>query len=430
MEISSELKKVLAYEETFSCVQCGYCLPSCPTYIAFGKESHSPRGRIHLVKMTAEGKITLNELKNSIEICLACRACETVCPLHVKYGKIYESAHTAISQYSKQTIKEKAIRKVVLEKGLSSKKMLRIVGKTIDWYQRAKLDKFVRSTHLNRVLPKPIREIEMVLPKVEKSNEMSRKYMILKPKGKPVMRVGFFVGCVMDAVFGRINDLSMRLLCESGCEVVLIEEQTCCGALQQHTGETEKAKELAKENIAAFEKYHFDYIVNSIGGCGAMLVEYPLLFEGDENWFHRAVLFSNKVKDISWILNQLPLPFINPIEKSAVYQPSCHLRNVQKVKNEPVSLIKKIPGLTYISMPTEHLCCGSAGVYNIIHYDEASKILDLKMKDIKDTIPDYVITSNPGCHLQLLHGVKREGLESRTKVVHIVEILAEACGLT
>ncbi|MBT2688066.1 (Fe-S)-binding protein [Bacillus sp. ISL-47] len=432
MTVNAGLKDLLAYEETFDCVQCGYCLPSCPTYMTMEKESHSPRGRVHLVKMAAEGKISIEEMERSLDLCLGCRACETACPTNVQYGKIFESAKVAITENSRDsmTIKEKAIRNMVFKRGISNKKAMNVIGSGMQWYQKAKIDQVFRKSGLSKLLPKSMREMELIIPKVEKSKEMGRKYTLLKPDGSPVMRVAFFTGCIMDAFFGRINDLSMLLLQKAGCEVILIEEQGCCGALHQHSGETDQTRELAKANIDAFEKYNADFVVNSIGGCGAMMVEYHHLFQQNDEWYPRAKKFAEKAKDVSWILDQLNLPFIKNIPRSAVYQPSCHLRNVQKVQNQPVNLLKKIPGLSYLKMPEEDMCCGSAGIYNIIHYEEASNILERKMGNITPLHPDLVVTSNPGCHLQLLLGVKKEGLEEKVKVIHIIELLAEACGLT
>ncbi|HAQ08274.1 MAG TPA: glycolate oxidase [Bacillus bacterium] len=425
------MKDLLSYEHTFDCVQCGYCLPACPTYVTTEKESHSPRGRIHLVKMAAEGKISIEDMGQSMDLCLGCRACETVCPTNVQYGKIYESAKSAITEQKKpkRTLKEKTVRKLIFEKGINNKSVMRIVGKGIDLYQKTRMDQVIPKSGLLKMLPESMREMEKLIPRVDKSKEMSRKHTHLKPDGAPVMKVAFFIGCIMDALYGRINDLSMLLLQKAGCEVLLIEEQNCCGALHQHSGENEAAIGLVKANIEAFEKYDVDFVVNSIGGCGAMMVEYHHLFRPGDEWYDRAERFASKAKDISWIANQLNLPLEKRIARTAIYQPSCHLRNVQKVYDPPVELLKKIPGLKYVQLPEQDMCCGSAGIYNITHYEEASEILDRKMNHIKPLYPDIIVTSNPGCHLQMQHGIEKEGLKDQVKVMHIVELLAEASGL-
>lgn len=420
------LKDKLAYNETFNCVQCGYCLPSCPTYVTFGKETHSPRGRINLVKMAAEGRITLDELAGPIDLCLGCRACEPACPTNVQYGRILESAVDVLveQRQEKQTFKEKVTRQLLFDQILPNKNTLHLVGAGLQLYQKLKIDIFSRKTGLTNVLPKSIRELEKITPKVKVEK---RRNTTIKQSSSPAYRIGYFVGCIMDTFFKRINDLSIKLLAAAGCEVVLIEEQTCCGALHHHSGEKKQAIILAKKNIETFEKYQFDYVINSIGGCGAALVEYHLLFHAEDEWYPRAKTFSEKCKDVSFLLDKLELPFKKELETTVSYQPSCHLKNVQKVVKEPINLIKKIPGISYLPFKNMDMCCGSAGIYNIVHYDESMEMLDQKMENIRKVSPKIIVTTNPGCHLQMLMGVNREGLEGKIRVVHLVELLAEAC---
>jgi glycolate oxidase iron-sulfur subunit len=234
----------------------------------------------------------------------------------------------------------------------------------------------------------------------------------------------------MDAIFHRINQLSIRLLAEAGCDVIVVPKQTCCGALHAHAGELEQARELAKLNIEAFEKIKADFIVNNAGGCGAMLAEYGHLLSHDKEWRERAAAFSAKSKDISQILVECELPAMSPRENERVtYQPSCHMTNVQKVTKEPLELLKRVPGIHFAAMEQEQMCCGSAGIYNIVHYDASMQILDEKMKHAKKTNPAVIITTNPGCLLQMKLGVEREGLTESVRALHLVEYLAEAAGL-
>ncbi|MCA1040505.1 (Fe-S)-binding protein [Bacillus infantis] len=419
----------LAYAETFSCVQCGYCLPSCPTYTTMEKETHSPRGRINLVKMAAEGRISIEDMAGPMELCLGCRACEPACPTNVQYGRILESALDAVSEHRKgqEAFKEKALKKLVFDYIFPNRPMLKFIGSGLKIYQTLKADVLLREMKLLHLLPESMRDLEKVMPKAEGGRR--RQNVLRYGEAKPKYRIGFFAGCVMDAVFSKVNDLSMKLLAAAGCEVVFIDEQTCCGALHQHSGEREKAVELAKRNIAAFEKYEVDYVINSIGGCGAALVEYHHLFEMGSSWHERAKAFSAKCKDISVLLDRLELPFQKEIRGKAVYQPSCHLKNVQRVASEPVSLIHKVPGVEYRPFPEMDMCCGSAGIYNIVHYGESMEILDRKMGNVQKAGPDLIISTNPGCHLQMLLGVEREGLQGQVRVLHLVELLAEACGI-
>ncbi|WP_392456788.1 (Fe-S)-binding protein [Chryseomicrobium aureum] len=421
------LRNQLAYEETFSCVQCGYCLPACPTYLAFGKESHSPRGRIQLVKLAAEGKIEIKDLEKPIDLCLGCRACETVCPTNVEYGKILDSAIDVLGEYRRKnrSLVEKAVRNLVFRKALPNKRVLKLVGTGLRLYQTTKADKAVRKTGVIAKVSASLATMEQITPKVEKPRVRNHFYEQAAVKSK--VKVAFFTGCIMDTFFARVNDLSMKLLEEAGYEVLFLKEQTCCGALHQHSAEKNTAIELAKKNIETFEKLDCDFIVNAIGGCGAALVEYHHLFAKDDPWHERAKNFAAKNKDISFILSRVELPIRKSIPMRVTYQPSCHLTNVQKVINEPLELIKKIPGLEFAALRNQNLCCGSAGIYNIIHHEESMKVLDMKMKTVSEVKPHLIITTNPGCHLQMILGVKREGLETKVSVKHIVEVLAEAC---
>lgn len=423
----------LAYEETFDCVQCGYCLPACPTYLTMGSETHSPRGRINLVKMAAEGEITYSELEGPINLCLGCRACEVVCPTNVQYGKILDSAKEVIQEYKKEsktmTKRAKLFQDFVFDKAIPSKKLLNTAGAGIALYQKSGLQKVARRTKAINILPENLRTFENALPEVEGIFERKKREDHYPAKLRPVYRIGFFTGCVMDTMFSSINTKSIKLLQEAGCEVTVIREQTCCGALQNHSGEMEITKQLAKENIQAFEKYDFDYIVNSIGGCGAQLVEYDKLFADDTDWAERAEQFARKNVDISVILGELRLPFTKEINKVITYQPSCHMTNVQKRENEPLELLKSIPGITYLELPDKNMCCGSAGIYNIVNYEASMEILDEKMKHVEKASPEVIVTTNPGCHLQMKVGVEREGLTDQLEVVHIVELLAEACNI-
>ncbi|WP_102347592.1 (Fe-S)-binding protein [Bacillus sp. Marseille-P3661] len=422
--------ELLAYEETLSCVQCGYCLPACPTYKTMKKETQSPRGRINLVKMAAEGKLSIDKLQEPIDLCLGCRACETACPTNVQYGSILESAKEAIQQEKNKTmdLKTKLFRKSLFNYTFPNKRMLQGIGAGMTVYQASGLQKLTHKTGIiKKVLPEHMAEFDLIVPKQPALFARKKRPIKHLSEKKPVLSIGFFSGCVMDAVFSKINDLSIKLLQKAGCDVTVIKEQTCCGALHSHSGEMDHAKELAKKNIEAYEKYSFDYIVNSIGGCGAMLVEYDHLLKNDPKWAERAKEFSKKAVDISVILSQLQLPFTHKVDRIVTYQPSCHMTNVQKTVKEPKDLLRSIPGIRFVELQDENMCCGSAGIYNLVNYQESMEILDQKMVNVKRVKPDMIVTTNPGCHLQMKLGVKREQMSDAVEVVHLVELLANAC---
>lgn len=424
------LREKLAYDETFSCVQCGYCLPACPTYQTMGKESHSPRGRINLVKLAAEGKLSLSALKEPIDLCLGCRACEPACPTNVPYGKILESAKEVLFEEQKEQKKGALawVEDALFNTVIPDPKNLSKIGTSLFFYQRFGLKKVMHASKLINILPERLVMFDKITPKIEGAFKGKRDKHLF-PESKPIYKVGFFPGCIMDTFFQKINDMSMKLLQAAGCEVQVIENQTCCGALQNHRGDKETAKRLAKQNIEAFEQDEYDFLVNSIGGCGSMLVEYHHLFEGDPEWYERAKGFSVKAKDISYILSQLELPYKKDLNVTVTYQPSCHITNVQKLREEPLALLKGIPGITFLPLENPNMCCGSAGIYNLVNYDESMDILDEKMEHVNKVKVDAIVTTNPGCHLQMKLGVEREGKSDEIDVVHLVELLAEACDL-
>lgn len=422
----------LPYDETIQCVQCGYCLPACPTYLSKRTETHSPRGRINLVKLAAEGVISYDELKEPIDLCLGCRACETACPSGVKYGKILEETREALyhnhrenSSLPFQRTQDLLFRKVIP----SSKQITR--GANLLWfYQSSGLQKLARKTKLTDVLPGSLSSFEKILPEAASPAKRKKRAAVLKPSTSPKWKIAFFTGCIMDGLFEKVNSLSLELLKLAGCEVHVIPEQTCCGALHAHSGRKQDAIQLAKKNIAAFEEMDIDYIVNNAGGCGAMLAEYDKLLENDEEWAERAHAFVQKTRDISQILRQCELPLGNvEMDRKVTYQPSCHMTNVQGVVDEPLQLLESIPGVIFKPLSKAEMCCGSAGIYNLVHFHESMKILDEKMKGVEQDV-EMIVTTNPGCLLQMRLGVHREKLEEKIEVVHLVELIAASCGLT
>ncbi|WP_052487279.1 (Fe-S)-binding protein [Gordoniibacillus kamchatkensis] len=447
-----------AHDEANRCVQCGYCLPACPTYISMGKESASPRGRINLVKLAAEGKIDIaDDLAQPIDLCLGCRACEVACPVGVPYGHILESAKEAIADRQAQRQPSAAGRAAApagqqsaAARTPSSRKerwpdrlkrlamtqlfpypgRLRAAGNMLWLYQKSGLGRLLRRTKLLSGLSEPMAAFEQVLPAVEPPHKRYAWGSVFPAKGEKKARVAFFAGCMMDAMMSRTNRLTIELLTLVGCEVVVPGRQTCCGALHAHQGLKAQAQELAKANIAAFEQSGADLYINNAGGCGAMLHEYGDLLAADEAWAERARHFSEKSKDVTEILHQYgPLPFTRERHGVITYQDSCHLRNVQGVRTPPRELLKSIPGATFVEMEGCDQCCASGGIYNLLHFRESMNILDAKMNKANVTKADTIVTTNPGCLLQMRLGVERKAENREMEALHIVDVLAEACGL-
>ncbi|MBS4219834.1 (Fe-S)-binding protein [Bacillus sp. FJAT-49711] len=419
--------------ELLNCMRCGFCLPACPTYIETGfDETHSPRGRIALMKAVHDGLISPDDdVEKSLNLCLGCRACEPVCPAGVQYGHLLEEARDIFNDYNRHSLSVKALRKTVFE-GIFpyQNRMANAVG-LLNFYQKSGLQTAARKIGFMRLFPENLRQMEQSLPEVPSKKVMKNRPSNLSAKTKQVKAtVAFFRGCLMDTMFMETNDATLKLLQKAGCEIVIPEGQNCCGALHGHSGEKDIAKELAKRNIEAFEKTQADYFIVNAGGCGAFLIDYDHLLKDDPHFADRAKAFTAKMKDISQILYELN--FHNEVSLSVknqiiTYQDSCHLRNVMKTFIAPRALIAAIQGVDFKEMEKADSCCGSAGIYNIIESEMSMQILDHKMEKVADTKAHTIVTANPGCLLQMKLGIEREGLSDSVRAVHIVDLLLEAC---
>ncbi|MED0658163.1 (Fe-S)-binding protein [Anoxybacillus ayderensis] len=420
-------------DELLNCMRCGFCLPTCPTYIESGfQESHSPRGRIALMKAVVDGLIEPDEdVERSLQLCLGCRACEPVCPSGVRYGHLLEEARDIIAQHKTYSPIVRFIRHLVFKQLFPYPKRMRIATALLGFYQRSGLQSFARKLGLLRLLPNHLATMEKVLPNVPTWKEMNERPTHVEALAPRKRRVAFFSGCLMDTMFMDINDRTMKLLQLAGCDIVIPEAQTCCGALHGHSGEKADAKTLAKRNIEAFEALNVDYIVTNAGGCGAFLIEYDHLLKDDPVWAERAKAFVAKIKDVSVILVELGFHhrILRLPNQIVTYQDSCHLRNVMKTATEPRLLLQSIAGVEFREMKDADRCCGSAGIYNIVHPDMSMQVLDYKMEQAKQTKATTIVTANPGCLLQMKLGIEREGL-TNVRAVHLVDLLFEAVETT
>lgn len=407
------------------CIHCGLCLQSCPTYRILGFEMDSPRGRIALMKAATNDRLNEAELNDNfrlhIDLCLACRACETACPSGVQYGRLIEPAKIFINQHHKISDIERFIRWLGLRQLLPYTARLKILASILSVYQVSGLQKFVRTTQL---LPGNLKAMEQLLPprNLNKRTEVLSAISFIPKRGQ----ILFFTGCIQEGFLGRINQATIQVLRHNGYQVIVPRNQTCCGAAHTHLGDLDQAQLLAKKNIDEFLKYQdIDAIVNNAGGCGLALKEYGDLLKDDSVYSQRAREFSNKVFDINEFLidNEYIKP-PHPVPAKAVYIDSCHLRHGQKIIDQPRDLLRSIPELELVELENPDQCCGSAGVYNIAHPELAGHILKAKMDDIAACEAQLIITSNTGCHLQLLAGVNQFG--SKAKVLHIMEVLAIA----
>ncbi|AWI36955.1 (S)-2-hydroxy-acid oxidase subunit F [Bacillus safensis FO-36b] len=428
-EIQQTFQQQMDEKELLNCMRCGFCLPSCPTYIESGQqETHSPRGRIALMKAVRDGVMEPDEdVEHSLNLCLGCRACEPVCPSGVKYGRLLEDARDIIQQHKKQSIPVKLVRRVVFKGLFPSQSRMRKAAGLLRFYQTSGLQTAARKTGMLKVLPPHLRLMEQALPKVPR--QQKSRLTEYKAAGPARKRVAFFTGCLMDTVFSSTNEATIQLLQLAGCDVIVPPIQTCCGALHGHSGEKEQAKQLAKRNIEAFEEIDADAIVMNAGGCGAFLSDYDHLLCDDPDFQKRSEDFSKKITDISDILVELEfhrrMPLALP-EQVITYQDSCHLRNGMGVQHTPRVLMKAIQGVSFKEMKDAGRCCGSAGIYNILQPKMSMQILDHKMTEASQTKAAAIVTSNPGCQLQMAAGIKRSGHSPSMRAVHLADLLLEA----
>jgi glycolate oxidase iron-sulfur subunit len=429
-KIQQGLKDSIQEENLLDCMRCGFCLPACPTYIHTNyDETHSPRGRIALMKAVRDGFIPWDDdVEHSLDVCLGCRACEPACPAGVQYGHMLESAREVVQQVKKKGVIERTVRNVAFNHLFQNQDTLSKATNLLHFYQKSGLQKLTRKIGFLSIFPETMREMEQVLPNVLNQKEIKERGTFFSAIGEKRATVAFFTGCLMDTMFFETNSSTIKLLQHAGCDVYIPKEQACCGALHAHSGEKKSATTLAKRNIEAFESLSVDYIVNNAGGCGAFLHDYPYLFEHDQKWSERALAFKYKVTDISTILSKLDFTQYKLRAKQPVvvtYQDSCHLRNVSGVISEPRNLLNSIDNAYYVELNGADQCCGSAGIYNLLQSEMSMKILDDKMEKVKDTKAAIVITSNPGCLLQMKLGIKRAGLSHQMESIHIVDFLSD-----
>jgi glycolate oxidase iron-sulfur subunit len=295
-------------------------------------------------------------------------------------------------------------------------------------YQRSGMQNVIRKSGLLRLLPDHLAKMEAVLPKVPNMKQLKKRPHLLPAIGERKKRAAFFSGCLMDTLFLDTNMATIELLRLAGCEIIIPEQQTCCGALHGHSGEKSEAILLAKRNIQAFEDSNADFIITNAGGCGAFLKEYDHLLKDDSEWRERAASFTGKLKDFSSVLLELNFDqqSLELPEQIVTYQDSCHLRNVMKTSAEPRRLIRSIKGIEFKEMKNAESCCGSAGIYNIVESEMSMKILDTKMEAAAATRAATIVTANPGCLLQMKLGIERAGLTDRVRAVHLADLLLEA----
>ena len=415
------------WEYYSKCIHCGLCLNACPTYRELGLEMDSPRGRIYQIIQVERGRLPLGEsFVRHIDLCLDCRACETACPSGVEYGRLVESARAQISRYYQRPGIGPRVRDAFFQKLLPDRRKLDQLGTLLWLLQKSGLEAMVVKSGILRLFSKRLGRVAALAPRMEKPFFTERLGQVVKPEGEVRYRVAFFAGCIANLAFARLNDATVRVLARNGCEVVIPEAQGCCGALHVHAGIRDRARELAKQNIRTFLDGGFDYFITNAAGCGSVLKEYPLLFEHEEReYYDRACEFSSKVRDVTEFLAGIEFNRdLGSVRARATYQDPCHLGHAQQIRSAPRQLLAAIPGLEFVELKESEVCCGSAGIYNVVQNEMAERLLKAKMQRVDETEAELILTANPGCLLQLRAGVARS--RRKRRVLHVIELLDEA----
>jgi glycolate oxidase iron-sulfur subunit len=421
------LLKELDYSIVQQCMHCGMCLPACPTYVETLNERSSPRGRIAMMRAIGDGRLELSRLfAEEMYFCLGCLACQTACPAGVDYAQLFEHARAEVErQGALDTPKRMRIRSWTLQWLFIRPARLQRLARLLRLYQRSGLESLVRGAGLLRLMPKSLRELEPLTPRI--SRHFTREYYERLPNpSQAKYKVALLSGCVQDIAFAETNADTIHALQVNHCEVVLPTDQVCCGSLHAHNGDLESARQLARQNIDAFDPELLDAIIVNAGGCGSHIKHYDQLLANDAQYAERAKIWSAKMKDIHQFLAEVGFrkPEANCGFSQVTYHESCHLKHGLQVSEAPREILRAIPGLELVELTEADWCCGSAGIYNITQPEMSMKLLERKMGHVRATGVEVVATGNPGCAIQIEHGGRRAG--APLHVVHPISLLAAA----
>ena len=402
------------------CVHCGFCLSSCPTYLETGNELDSPRGRIHLIKAAAEGRIPMGtSLVKHLDLCLGCLACETSCPSGVKYRSLIEMSRGQIERRFKRGLGEKILRAFIF-KIFPYPQRLKLLLPFVYLVKILGFKRIFPPALLNRV-SLSISSMFHMLPEVSSAfgEPLSAFYPALEERKR---KVALLSGCVQGVFFPEINRATIEVLRASGCEVLVPQNQGCCGALSVHSGRLEEGRMFARKLVDLFTALDVDAVVVNSAGCGSTMKEYVEILRGDSVYSEAAARLSAKTVDVMEFLSDVGVGgTLQPLDIKVTYQDACHVVHGQGIRSAPRELLRSVPGLKFTEMPKSDHCCGSAGIYNIVQPEMSSKLLSRKIREVEKTGADYLAVGNPGCTIQIRKGLANS--DSKTKVVHPVEIL-------
>jgi glycolate oxidase iron-sulfur subunit len=402
-----------------TCVHCGFCLATCPTYVLWGKEMDSPRGRIYLMQMARDGVLSMTpQWVEHFDTCLGCMACMPACPSGVDYGKLIEATRGQIARRYSRSRAERWYRQWLFAT-LPRPDRLRWLRWPLAAYQRTGGQALVRRSGLLKWLPSSLQTMEALMPSLARHEKTGR---VTPADGPQRQRVGMLLGCVQREFLSPVNAATARVLAAEGYEVVAPAEQPCCGALLTHAGEEAGAIALAKRMIDVFERAKVETIVINAAGCGSAMKEYGYLLRDDPEYAERARRFSQKCRDVTEVLAaEEPRAVRHPLPLRVAYHDACHLQHAQGVRAQPRALLSQIPGLDLVEIPDAAICCGSAGIFNLVQPVAATELGDRKAGCITPLGPEVVATGNPGCLLQIQSALARAG--HAVPVLHTLQVL-------
>ena len=404
------------------CVHCGFCLPTCPSYLLLGQEMASPRGRIYLMRAAVDGRVGIGEtFARHFDTCLGCMACETACPSGVRYAPLVEHTRAAIEHHHERPAQDRLFR-AALFRVLPYPARLRWLTLPL-----AAAHVIRRFQGLTALLPLRIRNLLALAPDTPAGRwEVAP---LTPARGTRRLSVGLVTGCVQRVFFGGVNAATARVLAAEGCDVFAPAAQGCCGALALHAGRDEEARAFARQLIATFEALpeQVTEIVVNAAGCGSTMKTYGELLAGDPEWAERAARFAANVRDVTETLARLsPQAPRRDVPARVAYHDACHLAHAQGVRDQPRALLRTIPGLTLVPLAEPEVCCGSAGIFNLVQPEMAAALGQRKAAHVAEAGVDMVVTSNPGCILQIRAALRSAGHAQSPEVMHIVELLDRA----
>ncbi|MGH3089330.1 MAG: glycolate oxidase subunit GlcF [Rubrobacteraceae bacterium] len=400
------------------CVHCGFCLPTCPTYVLFGEEMDSPRGRIYLMNKGLDEEPMNEKMVRHYDLCLGCMACVTACPSGVQYDKLIEATRAQVERRYERSPEDKAFREMIFQ-FFPYPNRLRAIAAPMRLYKKLDIGEKLRKAGVMNVLPKRMQAMEALLPDLPKEERIPET---TPPKGEKRCRVGILTGCVQRVFFSKVNAATARVLAAEGCEVVA-PKQGCCGALSTHAGREEESMNFAKKTIDTFEDLDLDHVIVNAAGCGSTMKEYGHILRDDPEYAGRAKKFSESVRDVSEFLQEVgTVAERHPLPTTVAYHDACHLAHAQGIRAQPRKTLADIPGMEVKEIKEAEICCGSAGIFNMVEPETAGQLGERKAKNVAATGANMIVTSNPGCTLQIQGSLKKMGL-GEMPARHPMEVL-------